>query len=261
MVSKDWVRRWSNDNAYLSASRVDVTGNWGDPVALNYTDTGLGPRFALEFAPGGDDHHQERQIQFYWVAPEHDWRQNQTYRNKMTNSWISGREEKEWYYWNINAFIDSDIKIPLGFNGFTCDYVEFPYWSGGRKQVLPESDAKVQMYDFSVGFLFHDSRRVYNPSQKSGGRCRAINGEVTCGNGVYWKYGSLAVFALGFLFCCVVDQCVRRIGGAREYQQIARDEEEEHMEDQVLQSLKRQAVVEMANMENGHDDTEFDDEF
>jgi len=257
MVSKDWVRRWSTTNAYISASRVDVTSDWGDPVALNYTDTGLGPRFSLEF---GSDY-VDRQVQFYWVAPEHDWRQNQTYHYKMTNSWITGKEPNTWYYWNINAFIDSEIQIPIGYNGFTCDYVELPYWNGGRKQVLPESDAKVQIYDFSIGFLFHNSHRVYNPCEKSGGRCRAINGQVTCGNAVYWQYGIFAFLALTFLLCCVVDQCFRRIGRDRDtYSRIARDEEEQYLEDEVLHNLNRRAVVEMTNRGNGQDDTEFGDE-
>lgn len=258
MVAKERVQRWSTINSYISASRVDVTGEWGDPASLNYTETGLGPRFSLEF---GNSDYFNRQVQFYWVEPEHDWRQNQTYRYKMTNSWISGKKPNEWYYWNINAFIDSDIKIPVGYTGFTCDYVELPYWNGGRKQVLPESDGKVQMYDFSIGFLLHSGGKVYNPCQQSGGRCRAINGQVTCGNAVYWKYGTSALFALAILFCCLVDQCIRRVRGDREtYRRISRDENEQHLEDQVLYGLKRQAVMEMAKRENSHDRAEFDDE-
>ena len=256
VASTNSIQRWATSNAYISASQVEVTGSRGDPVALNYTETGLGPRFSLSFADANE-------VQFYWISPDNDWRQNQTYRYKMTNSWINGNEKKsDWYFWNINSFIDSEIQIPRGYDGFACDYVELSYWKERtHNQVLQESDAKIQFYDFSIGFLVHNSRHVYNPCQKSGGRCRAIDGSVTCGNAVYWQYGIFVIFALVVLFGCVADQCLRFYGERDFYRRIApQEEDEEHPEDEILQGLKRQTVVELTGMYNSEDDEEFDDE-
>jgi hypothetical protein len=277
VASRDWIQHWSTSEAYIAASHVDVGDEWGSPVGLNYTETGLGPRLTLVFP-------NDNEARFYWIAPDRDWRQNQTYRYKLTNSWINNIDDKkEWYFWNINAFLDSDIRIPRGYDGFACDYVELSYWKErNRNQVLQESDAKIQFYDFSIGFLDYGSRHVYKPCQKIGGRCRAIDGKVTCGSALYWQYGLFGLLGLALLFCCVLCQCFRAYGGGEKRDMYSRvapqdddhgeddeydydDDDDENMEDEILQSLKRQAVVELTGMNlitnANEDDEDFDDEY
>ena len=261
------IQRWSTVDAYVAASHVDASDDWGNPVGLNYTETGLGPRFTLEFEGNNS-------AKFYWIATDRDWRQNQTYRYKLTNSWVNDNDDKnDWYFWNINAYIDSEIQIPRGYDGFSCDYVEFSYWKErSHNQVLQESDAKIKFYDFSIGFLDYTSRHVYKPCHKHGGRCRAIDGHVTCGSAQYWLYGLVGLLGLTFLFCCLLCQCNRGDVGERDkYSRVAPeeddddDDDESNYDDDVFQSLKARAVVELTGMSlitNEHEnDEEFDDEY
>jgi hypothetical protein len=262
----NFIQRWSTVDAYIAASHVDVSDDWGDPVGLNYTETGLGPKFTLDFEGNNS-------VKFFWITTDRDWRQNQTYRYKLTNSWINDNDDKsDWFFWNINAYIDSEILIPRGYDGFSCDYVEFSYWKERtHNQVLQESDAKIQFYDFTIGFLDYPSRHVYRPCHKHGGRCRAIDGKVTCGSAQYWLYGLVGILGLTSLVCCVLCQCFRGDVGERDkYSRVAPQDDddpddESNIDDEIFQSLKARAVVELTGMSlitNAHEnDEEFDDEY
>jgi hypothetical protein len=264
-MTKDWIQHWSTVDAYIAASHVEVNDDeWGDPIGLNYSQSGIGPRFSLIF-------NGNNSAKFYWIEPDHDWRLNQTYRYKLTNSWINDDNDKSnWYFWNINAFVDSEIQIPRGYNGFSCDYVEFSYWKERtHNQVLQESDAKIQFYDFKIGFLDYTSQHVYRPCRKIGGRCRAIDGIVTCGSALYWKYGVFGFFGFVFLFCCLFCQYSRSYGADRDmYSRVAPQEDERDEDDETivtLQSLKENRIIELTGMslltESCDNREDFEDEF
>jgi hypothetical protein len=259
-MSSAWIQRWSTAQAYLGASSIQVTGgDWSatqdDVSGLNYTELGLGSRLELSFLPN-------QAIRFYWIDPQHDWRALQSnhsssFRYKLSMSWI--QQPNGWYYWNPNAYLDSDIVVPHGYNGFTCHYAEFPYWMAhADKQVL--AAAKVALKDFKIGFS-EERPHLYNPC-RSGAVCRVLDGRVTCGNALYWYYGIVGVLALVCALACLYSQ-IRRV--PQDYRQLVRHgDDEQHWESRCD---KRGTVLEMTHMVNGvcvedfEDELEFSDEY
>mmetsp|Transcript_17528 Transcript_17528/g.25938 ORF Transcript_17528/g.25938 Transcript_17528/m.25938 type:complete len:287 (-) Transcript_17528:9-869(-) len=256
----DKVEEWSTNKAYISASSIHTIGRWTGTqdslLGLEYD----GNLLRLKFQ-------DDNEVLFYMKEPQ----TNETYNYKLTNSSItsslkiktnSSQEEESdnWYFWNQNAIVDSKIVIPHGYDGFTCDYVELPYYSLQEnfkeaiyfEEAIPE--AKIEIHDFTVGFLTKDSRsrNLYNPCGSGRGKCLVIDGKVECGNVLYWQYGALGV-GLVMLACflyCLFAQCLRSRNLAL-YERVYRDNDDE------IQSLRSE--LEMTGWEYDDDDMDAED--
>lgn len=242
----DKIEEWSTNKAYISASSIHTIGRWtgdkDDLMGLEYD----GQEFRLKFQ-------DDNEVLFHIEVDE-------MFKAKLTNSSIttslkvktnSTQEDKEdnWYFWNHNTIVDSEMVIPRGYDGFTCDYVELPYWSlqENFEEAIP--DAKIELHDFTIGFLKKGrSRNVYKPC---GGECLVIDGKVECGNVLYWQYVALAV-GLAMLVCflyCLFAQCLRSRNLAL-YERVSWS----HDDEDEIQSLRSE--VEMTGWE--YDDDEMD---
>jgi len=170
---------------------------------------------------------------------------NSNKEGSTTNSVIS----HGYYFWNPNAYIDSEMIIPTGYDGFGCEYVEFPYWTmlNKRSAVIPE--ARIQIHDFTIGISsmssggYYDnpnSRRIYNPCHANGrGKCHLMDGTITCDNVLYWQYVilTLGLLTLAYILYSFAKQCFRRHGGTGDdgdfvlYERVAwRNNDEEDFE-------------------------------
>jgi hypothetical protein len=200
---------WSVDNATLAFEFLSIQN---DAIEFNFTtcqdardnicsfesnSTAIGVLYELQF--------QDSQLlRFFLSPPSEDWRANQTYAWKLSQSWIT-RPSQGFFFWNVENNIDSDMIIPPGYSSFTCDYVELSYYPSTSKRKpfeLPKTILKAT--NFFIGF---EEGKIYNPCGI--GECRSIDGTVTCGDSIYWQYLVVGIIAFSCMFCWILDLLLR----------------------------------------------------
>jgi hypothetical protein len=200
---------WSVDNATLAFEFLSIQN---DAIEFNFTtcqnardnpcsfesnSTPIGVLYELQF--------QDSQLlRFYLAPPSEDWRANQTYAWKLSQSWIT-RPSQGFFFWNVENNIDSDMIIPPGYSSFTCDYVELSYYPTTVKRMPFESPkTTLKATHFFIGF---EEGKIYNPCGI--GECRAIDGTVTCGNSIYWQYSVVGLIGFSCILCWILDLLLR----------------------------------------------------
>jgi hypothetical protein len=223
----DVLNTWTLDNATLSFSSLSLTN---EATSFNFSScrlkenkcsflsnsTAIGNLFQLKY--------QDSQLlRFYLSPPSTDWRSNQTYAWKISQSWITQSSHAGYFFWNIENYINSEMIIPVGFSAFSCDSVELSYFPS--TVVKRTQKASLIATDFWIGFA---GGKVYHPCGI--GKCRAINGNVTCGHAIYWQYAVVAIVAVCCMLCWVLDILRSRHAslGQTNYSQILPDDGEDH---------------------------------
>ena len=196
---------WSLDNATLAFTSLTVTN---EGTAFNFSSckggrdnkcsflsnsTVLGELYQLNFLESGV-------LRFYLSTPSEDWRVNQTYAWKLSQSWVAERQGAGYFFWNVENHINSGMIIPPGYSAFSCDLVELSYFPATKRKALELAKATLIATDFLIGF---GQGKVYNPCGI--GNCRSINGAVTCGNAIYWQYSVVGIIAFSCMFCWIWD--------------------------------------------------------
>jgi hypothetical protein len=186
--------RLVNDKMYFQASSIEASFRDGsqlvfDNESLHFNSTTIGELISFSY----QDETQLREARLYYITPELDWRSNQTYQWKLTQSWISD-EFYGWIFWNVNGFVDSDLRATDHL--FQCEHVEFSYWHNAPRSQFAESEGRLVMTNVEMGAFLPDnfsesSFTRYNPCHGKG-PCRAIDGHVTCGERNYWRYAAIA---------------------------------------------------------------------
>lgn len=220
------LNTWSLENTTLAFSSLSLTN---EATSFNFSScrlkenkcsfhsnsTAQGELFEIRY-------HDSQLLRFYLSPPSIDWRSNQTYAWKLSQSWITQSSRAGYFFWNVENYINSEMIIPVGFSAFSCDSVELSYFPSSIKR---SQKASLIATDFWIGFA---EGEVYYPCGI--GKCKAINGNVTCGHAIYWQYTVVAVIAVSCMLCWLLDiQRSRYVNlGQTNYSQILPDDGEDH---------------------------------
>ncbi len=189
--------RYVADNIYFQASSVQAIFRDGEHVeyesgSIHHNSTVIGDY--LSFIPNGN---KKRETRLYFIPPELDWKQNETYHWKLNQAWMAD-DYYGWLFWNVNGFINSQLQLSSDSELFQCDYVEFTFWNNAPKGRFGGNQGKVIMKNMEVAaFLPTAYEEVslvrFNPCE---GACRVINGKITCRSTRQWMYGATVVTLL-----------------------------------------------------------------
>jgi hypothetical protein len=118
---------------YFESSSVEATFPNGGQVDYKTED------IKATKSPSGDDmivfqHGSDssiaHRVRLYLTPPERDWRKNVTYRWELSSAWMSvpgtqnaAGNETDWWYWNIENNINSQIKVWSPKALFSCESI------------------------------------------------------------------------------------------------------------------------------------------
>ena len=218
--------RLVNDKIYFQASSIetffrDRSHLVFDNESIHFNSTNIGDLISFTY----QDETQLREVRLYYIPPERDWRSNQTYQWKLTQSWISDNFYG-YIFWNVNGYVDSDLRATDHL--FQCEHVEFSYWHNAPRGQFARSEGRLVMKNVEMGaFLqdnFNESSFTRGNPCHGKGACRAIDGNVTCMERNYWRYGAIAVSsAVAFLFVVIASRASR----TRQYRRVVVEDMEQ----------------------------------
>lgn len=181
--------------------------------SIHYNSTVIGDY--LSFSQGN------REVRLYFIPPELDWKQNQTYHWKLNQAWMSD-DYYGWIFWNVNGFIDSQVRVDSYSPVFQCSHVEFSFYMNAPRGIFSRRQGKIVLENVEVSVFLSDndldneqdsSLTIYNPCDE-GGACRVVNGIATCRKGNSWKFGATV---LSFFVAVLVVAFANRRGDASHY--------------------------------------------
>jgi hypothetical protein len=222
-----------NDRIYFQATSVEATfrdqsHHVFDDESIHFNSTVIGDLISFSYQ---DESFQLREVRLYFIPPELDWRVNQTFQWKLTQSWIYDTFY-DWIFWNVNGFVNSNLRARDD-RLFQCEHVEFTYWHNAPRGYSAESEGRLVMKNVEMGaFLslgFNESSVTrYNPCGKE--PCRAVDGLVTCGTQNYWRHGAIGISSLVISVMIVAIVC-RTKSRTRQYSVLGNAEQNGRSDD------------------------------
>ena len=192
----------TEDTFFFRAAAVSAIfrdGNWARSDNMHYNATAIGDLVSFKYR-NGQNPDDIRQVRLYFIPPEKDWQSNQTYRWKLNQAWMSDLYYG-WVYWNVNGYIDSQVKTSDQYDVFQCEYMEFQYYHNAVKGRYDATEGTLVLNNVEMGAFLplgynEESLIRYNPCAGQG-PCRAIDGIVYCDNGMVWQYSLLVISFVG----------------------------------------------------------------
>lgn len=188
--------RYVADSIYFQASSVQAIFRDGEHIeyeseSIHYNSTVIGDYLSFTDANGN----KKREARLYFIPPQLDWKQNQTYHWKLNQAWISD-DYFGWLFWNVNGFIDSQLQRSSDSEVFQCEYVELDFWSNSPKGRFQTYQGKLIMKNVQLAAFLPTAYKEaslirFNPCGED--MCRAINGNITCKSDRQWKIGAVFV--------------------------------------------------------------------
>lgn len=182
-----------------------------------HSSTPIGDQLVL----ANDDSSDQRIVKLVLIQPDRDWRQNQTYRWKLDNAWMSDPDNNNWLHWNVESFVDSIIQVPDDDNRyiFACDKMEFHFSPLGLKHYYDPvvTSTKLVLRDVRMGARFSSSNSKipetpYIPCTPSIS-CSVVDGVIAGGiiadsvGTAFWKTGAAAFGAMILLLLASISWC------------------------------------------------------